>query len=66
LVFPYHGRYWVFDAGCGAIWMKTPPKLGEQGAGSDGGPIRTSGITPAQQVTDQIETDELETGGELS
>ena len=60
--------FFVFGAGVFYIMrlMKTPPKLGEQGAGSDGGPIRTSGITPAQQVTDQIETDELETGGELS
>jgi hypothetical protein len=36
--------------------MKKPPKLDEKGVGAaDEGPIRTSGITPAQQVKDQTD-----------
>ncbi len=50
--------FFVFGAGVFYILrlMKKPPKFGEKGVGAaDEGPIRTSGITPAQQVKDQTD-----------
>jgi len=38
--------------------MGQAPKLGEKGIGTEEGPIRTSGITPAQQVKKQTHMDE--------
>ena len=53
--------FFVFGAGVFYILrlMGHAPKLGEKGVGVEDGPIRTSGITPAQQVKDQTDMDEV-------
>lgn len=54
--------FFVFGAGVFYILrlMKKPPQADEQGLSSSSeGPIRTSGITPAQQVQRQTEMDEV-------
>ncbi|MEP4052682.1 MAG: cytochrome ubiquinol oxidase subunit I [Litorimonas sp.] len=52
--------FFVFGAGVFYILrlMGQVPKLGEKGIGTEEGPIRTSGITPAQQVKKQTPMDE--------
>ncbi|MEP3655940.1 MAG: cytochrome ubiquinol oxidase subunit I [Litorimonas sp.] len=52
--------FFVFGAGVFYILrlMGQVPKLGEKGIGTEEGPIRTSGITPAQQVKKQTHMDE--------
>ena len=53
--------FFVFGAGVFYILrlMNHAPVLGEKGVGAEDGPIRTSGITPAQQVKDQTDMDEV-------
>ena len=52
--------FFVFGAGVFYILrlMGQVPKLGEKGIGTEEGPIRTSGITPAQQVKKRTHMDE--------
>ena len=53
--------FFVFGAGVFYILrlMNHAPVLGEKGVGVEDGPIRTSGITPAQQVEEQTTMDEV-------
>jgi len=53
--------FFVFGAGVFYILrlMNHAPVLGEKGIGKKDGPIRTSGITPAQQVEEQTDMDEV-------
>ena len=52
--------FFVFGAGVFYILrlMGHAPKVGETGVGMTDGPIRTSGITPAQQVKNKTDADE--------
>ena len=53
--------FFVFGAGVFYILrlMNHAPVAGEKGVGKEDGPIRTSGITPAQQVKEQTDMDEV-------
>lgn len=55
--------FFVFGAGVFYILrlMRQAPKTDEKGVSVEDGPIRTSGITPAQQVKNKTDTDEGKT-----